>query len=112
MLCIEMRKNDKDIKSIISILNHHDSMYAVKAERALLKELQGGCQIPIGAHAEIIFPVNLKLEAVIASLDGKTIVRDTISGKVDDYADIGYELAHKLLKKGGTRILDEIRRNL
>ncbi len=111
-LCIEIRDIDEDIKDIITILNNHETMYAVKAERMLLAKLQGGCQIPIGAHAEIVFPVNLKLEAVVCSLDGTTIIRDSIEGKIDDFADIGYELARKLLGMGGYKILEEIRKTL
>ena len=111
-LCIEIRDNDDEVKKIISILNHHETMCEVKTERVLLAKLQGGCQVPIGAHTEIVFPVNLKLEAVVCSLDGTTIIRDSIEGKIDDFADIGYELAYKLLRMGGDTILEEIRKNL
>ncbi|MHC4454659.1 MAG: hydroxymethylbilane synthase, partial [Planctomycetota bacterium] len=96
----------------ISILNHYETMYAVKAERVLLAKLQGGCQVPIGALAEIVFPVNLKLEAVVCSLDGSTVLRDSFAGKVDDFIDIGHSLAHKLAAMGGSRILEEIRKEL
>lgn len=111
-LCIEIRDNDKDIKKMISILNHHDTMFAVKAERALLAKLQGGCQVPIGALAEIIFPVNLKLEATVCSLSGAVVLRDSREGKLDDFADIGNELANKLLTIGGAGILENIRKTL
>ena len=111
-LCIEIRDNDDEVKEIISILNHHETMCEVKTERVLLAKLQGGCQVPIGAHTEIVFPVNLKLEAVVCSLDGTTIIRDSIEGKIDDFADIGYELAYKLLRMGGDTILEEIRKTL
>ncbi len=111
-LCIEIRDNDDEVKEIISIINHHETMCEVKTERVLLAKLQGGCQVPIGAHTEIVFPVNLKLEAVVCSLDGTTIIRDSIEGKIDDFADIGYELAYKLLRMGGDTILEEIRKNL
>jgi len=111
-LCIEIRDIDDEVKEIISILNHHETMCEVKTERVLLAKLQGGCQVPIGAHTEIVFPVNLKLEAVVCSLDGTTIIRDSIEGKIDDFADIGYELAYKLLRMGGDTILEEIRKSL
>ncbi len=111
-LCIEIRDIDEDIKEAISILNHPETMYAVKAERVLLAKLQGGCQVPIGALAEIVFPVNLKLEAVVCSLDGSTILRNSFTGKVDDFVDIGHSLAHRLAAMGGTKILEEIRKEL
>ena len=111
-LCIEIREDDEPIKKIINILQHFDTRYAVMAERAVLQRLQGGCQIPIGAHAEILFPVNLKVEAVVCSLDGATVIRDSIEGKVDDYSTMGIELANKLLGKGGRQILGDIRATL
>ncbi len=111
-LCIEIRENDEQIKNIIKILQHFDTRFEVMAERTLLHRLQGGCQIPIGAHAEIIFPVNLKMEAVVCSLDGTTIIRDSVEGKVDDFSIMGIELANKLLGRGGRNILEDIRANL
>ncbi len=111
-LCIEIRENDEQIKNIIKILQHFDTRFEVMAERTLLHRLQGGCQIPVGAHAEIIFPVNLKMEAVVCSLDGTTIIRDSVEGKVDDFSTMGIELANKLLGRGGRNILEDIRANL
>ncbi len=111
-LCIEIRENDEQIKKIIKIVQHFDTRFEVMAERTLLHRLQGGCQIPVGAHAEIIFPVNLKMEAVVCSLDGTTIIRDSVEGKVDDFSIMGIELANKLLGRGGRNILEDIRANL
>jgi hydroxymethylbilane synthase len=111
-LCIEVRENDEQVIGIIKVLQHFDTRYCVLAERTLLKRLQGGCQIPIGAHAEVIFPVNLKMEAVVCSLDGPTIIRDSVEGKVDDYATMGNELAERLLGRGGRQILEDIRTKL
>jgi len=111
-LCIEVRENDEQIKEIIKIIQHFDTRFEVMAERTLLHRLQGGCQIPIGAHAEVIFPVNLKMEAVVCSLDGTTIIRDSVEGKVDDFSTMGIELANKLLGRGGRKILEDIRAHL
>ena len=111
-LCIEIRENDEQIKNIIKVLIHFDTRFEVMAERILLHRLQGGCQIPVGAHAEIIFPVNLKMEAVVCSLDGTTIIRDSVEGKVDDFSTMGIELANKLLGRGGRKILEDIRASL
>ncbi len=111
-LCIEVRENDENIKKIIRVLIDYNSMFEVRAERALLGRLQGGCQIPIGAHAEVVYPSNLKMEAVVCSLDGTTVIRDTIDGKVDDYSTMGIELASKLLGRGGLQILEDIRATL
>ncbi len=111
-LCIEVRENDQKVKDLIRFLIDYNSMFEVKAERALLARLQGGCQIPIGALAEVIYPSNLKIEAVVCSLDGATVIRDTVDGKVDDFSTMGIELANKLLGRGGLKILEDIRANL
>jgi hydroxymethylbilane synthase len=111
-LCIEIRENDEQIKDLLKVVLHYDTRFAVMAERVLLHRLQGGCQIPVGAHAEIIFPVNIKMEAVVCSLDGKTVIRDSVVGKVDDYSVMGLDLANKLLGRGGRQILEDIRANL
>jgi hydroxymethylbilane synthase len=111
-LCIEIRDTDEKVKSIIRSIIDYNSMYEINAERALLARLQGGCQIPIGAHAEVIYPSNLTMEAVVCSLDGTTIIRDSVNGKVDDFSTMGIELANKLLGRGGHKILEDIRANL
>ncbi|MEK6767170.1 MAG: hydroxymethylbilane synthase [Planctomycetota bacterium] len=111
-LCIEIREIDEKVKNLIRSLIDYNSMFEIKAERALLARLQGGCQIPIGAHAEVIYPSNLKMEAVVCSLDGTTVIRDTVNGKVDDFSTMGIELANKLLGRGGYKILEDIRSNL
>ncbi|GAX59369.1 porphobilinogen deaminase [Candidatus Scalindua japonica] len=111
-LCIENRVNDEQIINMIKILIDYDTRHAVRAERVLLHRLQGGCQVPIGAHAEVVFPVNMKMEAVVCSLDGSTIIRDSVEGKVDDYYTMGIELANKLIGRGGRKILDDIKANV
>ncbi len=111
-LCIENRELDEKVIKIIRSIIDYNAMYEVKAERALLARLQGGCQIPIGAHAEVIYPSNLTMEAVVCSLDGTTIIRDSVHGKVDDFSTMGIELANKLLGRGGHKILEEIRASL
>ena len=111
-LCIEIRENDEQIKDLLKVVLHYDTRFAVMAERVLLHRLQGGCQIPVGAHAEIIFPVNIKMEAVVCSLDGKTVIRDSVVGKVDDYSVMGLDLANKLLGRGGRQVLEDIRAKL
>ncbi len=111
-LCIEIRDGDLVIEKIVSTINDHNTRYAVKAERSMLARLQGGCQVPIGAHAEVLYPVNIKLEGIICSLDGTTIYRDSVAGKVDDCEILGEELANKLSGMGGYHILSEIRDNL
>lgn len=111
-LCIETRDDDNVVEIMVKVLNHNETSFEVKAERAFLKKLKGGCQVPIGAHSELWYPVNLKLEGVICSLDGSTILRESTIAKLDDFEILGYELADKLLSMGGYQILEEIRKSL
>lgn len=107
-IAVECRKDDKKVRSMLESIAHRESMIAVTAERALMKRLQGGCQVPIGALAAVS-DGEIKLDAMIASLDGKKYIRRTLTGSSGDPDGIGIELADKLLSLGGREILDKIR---
>ncbi|MDR4509722.1 MAG: hydroxymethylbilane synthase [Candidatus Brocadiaceae bacterium] len=107
-LGIEIRKDDSRTKDIISEFNDKETKVAVEAERSLLAKLEGGCQVPIGAHAHIQ-ENTLHLEAIICSLEGNRVVRDKQSGPIDQAVKIGNELAQRMLENGGEEILREIR---
>jgi len=107
-LGIETRCNDPEIIALTSLLNDEPTYYCVTAERSLLRELEGGCQIPIGARG-VIKENLLYLEAMVASLDGSILIRDTVQGSFDKAIDLGLELAEKLKQQGATKILEEIR---
>lgn len=106
-LAIETRENDDEVRSMLKFLNHDLTQQATDAERAFLALLGGGCQVPIGVHATIE-NATIEITAVIASLDGKTVLRDKITGKTRDNITLGIELGHKMLKNGGQEILAEI----
>ena len=108
-LAIEIRENDKEIEKFISGLNHNETFLASIAERSFLETLQGGCQVPIGAYSEIEGN-KITLYGVIASLDGKSIIKETITGNLgfDECELIGKTLAKTLLQNGGKEILQEI----
>lgn len=107
-LGIETRTDDSSVNEIVLKLSHYATAISTKGERALLRHLEGGCQIPIGAFGRIETGV-FKLDALIGSLDGKSIVRDSIEGKPENSEKLGIELAERLLKNGGSEILKEIR---
>lgn len=107
-LALQIRSDDKQISGTISVLNDKDSSDAVTAERSLLRRLQGGCQVPIGAISRIENN-ELKIEAQITELNGVKAVRDSLSGDREDAEKLGIELAEKLLWNGGEEILSEIR---
>lgn len=107
-LGVEARADDIETLSLLEPLNHPPTQAAVMAERALLKHLEGGCQVPIGAYGRVEDGC-LTLEGCVISLDGETIVRDSIGGPAEDSVMLGMRLAEKLLAQGATRILEEVR---
>lgn len=107
-LGIVCRADDAATQTLLRVLDDADTHAATDAERALLRELEGGCQIPIGALA-LISGDELLLQALVASIDGTRIVRGERSGKRADAESIGSSLAHELLDRGARVILAELR---
>ncbi len=105
---IETRKDDKEIAELVSNLNHEETYNSLVAERAFLRELEGGCQVPIGALGKAE-KGKLELSGMVASLDGKILIRDTVSGKSEEAENLGILLAQKLLARGAREILKGIR---
>jgi len=108
-LGIETRENDEFVRSVVAALDHAPTRQATAGERALLRRLEGGCQIPIGAYS-VVDNGMLALSAVIGSLDGTRVFRDTITGKAADAEALGIALAERLLVMGGGAVLEAIRR--
>jgi hydroxymethylbilane synthase len=106
-LGIEGRRDDHFIHALLAELNHAPTKTAVLAERALLHRLQGGCQVPIAAHATLTGR-QVSLEGLVSSVDGKELIRDTVEGAVEDPESIGVQLAERLLARGGDKILQAI----
>ncbi len=106
-LGIEINIENKFVDEILQSI-HDDSTYkSVLAERALLRTLEGGCQVPIGAHAEVK-PNGLYLDALVGSIDGSLTFRKKIRGTKSEPEKIGKQLAKDLLKAGAKQILDEV----
>jgi hydroxymethylbilane synthase len=103
-LCIEVRRDDPVIGPIAAALDHRDSRLAVSAERAFLRRLQGGCQVPIAGHARIEGP-QLELAGLVAGVDGTPFVADRLSGPAETAETIGMALAEILLGRGADEIL-------
>ena len=106
-LGIEIREDNKIVNEIVRSIHHEDTYIAVLAERALLRTLEGGCQVPIGAFAEIK-STGLYLDALVGSLDGKLTFRKKVRGSKKYPEKLGIQLAKSLLKAGASEILDEI----
>ncbi|MBI5411091.1 MAG: hydroxymethylbilane synthase [Nitrospirae bacterium] len=106
-LGLEGRRNDVFVKELVRTLEHPRTRTAVTAERALLERLEGGCQAPIAAHATISGET-LSMEGVIASVDGRKLLRERIEGPSSEARTLGMQLAERLLAKGGDVILNAI----
>jgi len=106
-LGLEGRSDDAFVRSLVVQFDHAPTRRAVTAERALLERLEGGCQVPIAAHATINGDT-LMLDALIASVNGSRVVRDSIQGPTATAQALGVELAERLLARGGGSILSEI----
>ena len=106
-LAIETRADDKETIDLLSFLHDEAAATTASAERAFLARVEGGCQVPVGVYAETNGD-NITVEAVIASLDGKRLLRDKITGNASDAAELGIHIAESLLDKGGLAIMQEI----
>ena len=107
-LGIEGRLDDIEASETVKFLNHPETSRAVCAERAFLRQCQGGCQAPIAAHGTITND-ELRLRGFIASVDGGNFVRGEINGPLEQCESLGVSLAERLLSQGGQSILEEIR---
>lgn len=108
IVAVEGKEGRADISEIASAFDHAPSRNAADAERAFLATVEGGCQVPVGAHA-VVGEDDIKLEAFIGSLDGKNVMRRWLAGPVHEAAHIGTELAREMLDAGGAGIIREMR---
>ena len=103
-LGIETRADDHETLRLVAELDDPESHEAVTAERALLRELEGGCQIPLGAWARRENG-ELRLEACVFSADGKEFVRKDLRGRPEEAEELGVRLGQILIEAGADRIL-------
>jgi hydroxymethylbilane synthase len=106
-LGIECRQGDETVLAQIRALEHLPTARRCLAERAFLRELEGGCQVPIGVNSRIEGD-ELVLTGMVASLDGERLIRDGARGAQTDPEAIGMALAHSLKAQGAGEILEEI----
>jgi hydroxymethylbilane synthase len=106
-LGIETRMGDTEVEEKTGFLNDPDSSVAVSAERAFLKRLEGGCQVPIAAYGRIINSV-LQIDGLVGTIDGKRLIRHQVEGQIEQAESLGVQLAEVLLTKGAGEILEEV----
>jgi len=106
-LSIEMREGDEAIQPYVEPLDHWETRVTVETERAFLARLEGGCQVPIAGRAKLIEDT-LEFTGLIAEIDGSVMLRESISGPVEERRELGQQLAERLLDKGGSEILARV----
>lgn len=106
-LAIETRADDKETRDMLAFLRDDDTICCTEAERSFLARVEGGCQVPVGVYATAEGD-DLKVEAVIASLDGQRFYRGDVKGARKEASGLGKSLAEKLLEEGGAEILKEL----
>jgi hydroxymethylbilane synthase len=106
-LGIECRADDVELISLLKAIEDPETRDRCLAERAFLRDLEGGCQVPIGVNTEIKDD-ELTLTGIVASVDGQTIVQDTVSGTTANAEALGTQLAQLLREQGAQEILDQI----
>jgi hydroxymethylbilane synthase len=115
-LGIECRQGDDEVLAQIKLLEHLPTARRCLAERAFLRELEGGCQVPIGVNSSFAEAggdasygsQDLILTGMVASLDGTKLIRDQARGSAADPESIGIALALKLREQGAGEILEQI----
>jgi hydroxymethylbilane synthase len=106
-LGIECRADDTEVLSLLKAIEHVPTRDRALAERAFLRELEGGCQVPIGVNTQLDADT-LTLTGIVASVDGKKLVKDTVTGAANEAEQLGILLAQRLRQQGAQEILEEI----
>ena len=106
-LAIETRAEDERVINFVKVLNHEESRLRAVCERAFLRELQGGCQVPVGAYARIEGD-RIKIKGFISDLEGEKFLEGYEEGGLQEAEEVGKRLAQRLLREGGEEILKEI----
>lgn len=106
-LGIECRSGDSEILTLLKVLEHGPTAQRCYAERAFLRELEGGCQVPIGVNT-VLEGDSLTLAGMVASVDGQQMIKGTITGAAAEAEAIGIQLAQQLRQQGATEILEKI----
>jgi hydroxymethylbilane synthase len=105
---IEIRDDDEFMIEVMSKINHPETFTCISAERVVMRTLEGGCQVPIGAYARIEGD-KLVMDGLVGSVDGTQIVRDQLIGSPDDPEALGHAMVARLRELGADEILATVR---
>jgi hydroxymethylbilane synthase len=106
-LGLELRQDDAKTRDALNFFNHETTELTVRAERAFLNKLEGGCQVPIAAYSRVEGD-HIILQGLVGELDGGRIIKDEVTGQKNSPEDIGIRLADQVLAAGADKILAKI----
>ncbi|WP_075982476.1 hydroxymethylbilane synthase [Bacillus massilinigeriensis] len=109
-LSIECRESDKELLELLEKFTCQKTSQAVRAERAFLDKMEGGCQVPIAGYASIDLENDIILNALVASPDGKTIFKERVKGSNPE--EVGGIAANLLIEKGAKQLIDQVKEEL
>ncbi len=104
-LAIEVREDDDTVREYLAFLNHDPTWRESQTERAFLRRLGGGCQLPLAAHARTEGAA-IKITGLLGTIDGRVMIREELRGPAEAGVELGAELAETILRRGGRAILD------
>ncbi|MCE1199049.1 MAG: hydroxymethylbilane synthase [Marinilabiliales bacterium] len=107
-IAIEIKEGDATIAQLVGSIDDRDTRLATDAERAFLRSLEGGCQIPVGSHTRLS-DGTFEITGFISSIDGTEMIRESAAGSEEQATEIAISLANRLLDHGGREILQAIR---
>jgi hydroxymethylbilane synthase len=108
---IECRQGDTAVENIIASLHHEQTAIRVRAERAANEKLGGGCHVPVAAHA-ILSGDEINFRALVASVDGQTVLQCEYTAPLDQAQQLGERAASALIEQGADGILKDVYREL
>lgn len=105
---VEIRENDPEVEELLKGINDEKTWYTTMAERVFLRTIEGGCQVPVACYSELS-EASLRMTGLVASVDGRRLLRESIECPLREADDRAEWLAQTLLDRGGREILDQIR---
>ncbi len=107
-VAMEIREDDPEMNGMVNAISHDATLLAVLAERVFLHTIEGGCQVPVACYSQVV-EHTITLTGMVASVDGKVLLRESMSDLAENASVLASRLAKNLLDAGGREILDEIR---
>jgi len=104
-LAIEVREDDATVREALAFINHTPTWREALTERAFLRRLGGGCQLPLAAYAKTEGAA-IKITGLLGTIDGRVMIREELRGPADAGEALGDQLAETILQRGGRAILD------